>query len=97
MFIGFYYCFIKKKKKKKEFLFPYSGRWHPYVAVRNFKSLRPQKSAVRNNYLTVTESSWRQRNPPVSLDVTLLKKSYPYYLGKRKQFKKKKKKIIYIC
>lgn len=34
------------------------------MAVRNFKSLRPQKSAVRNNYLTVTEPSWRQRNPP---------------------------------
>ncbi|KAB1206694.1 Methylmalonate-semialdehyde dehydrogenase [acylating], mitochondrial [Morella rubra] len=32
--------------------------------VRNFKALRPQKSAVRNNYLTVTEPSWRQRNPP---------------------------------
>ncbi|XP_065637529.1 methylmalonate-semialdehyde dehydrogenase [acylating], mitochondrial [Quercus suber] len=32
--------------------------------MRNFKSLRPQKSAVRNNYLAVTEPSWRQRNPP---------------------------------
>ncbi|XP_050261518.1 methylmalonate-semialdehyde dehydrogenase [acylating], mitochondrial-like isoform X2 [Quercus robur] len=32
--------------------------------MRNFKPLRPQKSAVRNNYLAVTEPSWRQRNPP---------------------------------
>ncbi|KAJ1434893.1 Methylmalonate-semialdehyde dehydrogenase [Sesbania bispinosa] len=32
--------------------------------VRNFKSLRPEKSAVRNNYLAVIEPSWRQRNPP---------------------------------
>ncbi|KAM3742525.1 hypothetical protein ACB098_07G074600 [Castanea mollissima] len=32
--------------------------------MRNFKSLRPQKSAVRNNYQAVTEPSWRQRNPP---------------------------------
>ncbi|KAM3742526.1 hypothetical protein ACB098_07G074600 [Castanea mollissima] len=34
------------------------------MTVRNFKSLRPQKSAVRNNYQAVTEPSWRQRNPP---------------------------------
>ncbi|KAK3185217.1 hypothetical protein Dsin_032503 [Dipteronia sinensis] len=34
------------------------------VTVRNFKSLRPQKSAVRNNYQSVVEPSWRQRNPP---------------------------------
>ncbi|KAH9657454.1 methylmalonate-semialdehyde dehydrogenase (acylating) [Citrus sinensis] len=34
------------------------------VTVRNFKSLRPQKTAVRNNYQSVMEPSWRQRNPP---------------------------------
>ncbi|XP_022727296.1 methylmalonate-semialdehyde dehydrogenase [acylating], mitochondrial-like isoform X5 [Durio zibethinus] len=34
------------------------------MSVRNYKSLRPQKSAVRNNYLSVMEPSWRQRNPP---------------------------------
>ncbi|KAF5448417.1 hypothetical protein F2P56_028953 [Juglans regia] len=34
------------------------------MTVRNFKSLGPQKSAVRNNYLAVTKPSWRQRNPP---------------------------------
>ncbi|KAH9696958.1 methylmalonate-semialdehyde dehydrogenase (acylating) [Citrus sinensis] len=34
------------------------------VRVRNFKSLRPQKTAVRNNYQSVMEPSWRQRNPP---------------------------------
>ncbi|TKY71523.1 Methylmalonate-semialdehyde dehydrogenase of acylating [Spatholobus suberectus] len=32
--------------------------------VRNFKSLRPEKSAVRNNYLAVIEPLWRQCNPP---------------------------------
>ncbi|PON93694.1 Methylmalonate-semialdehyde dehydrogenase, partial [Trema orientale] len=31
---------------------------------RNFKSLKPQKSAGRNNYSGVTEPSWRQGNPP---------------------------------
>ncbi|XP_027365464.1 methylmalonate-semialdehyde dehydrogenase [acylating], mitochondrial-like [Abrus precatorius] len=31
--------------------------------VRNFKSLRPEKSAGRNNYLAVIEPSWRQCNP----------------------------------
>lgn len=36
------------------------------AAVRNFKSLSPQKSFVRNNYSVVIEPSWRQRNPPVS-------------------------------
>ncbi|XP_007042800.2 PREDICTED: methylmalonate-semialdehyde dehydrogenase [acylating], mitochondrial [Theobroma cacao] len=34
------------------------------MSVRNYKSLRPQKSAVRNNYLSVMEPPWRQRNPP---------------------------------
>ncbi|KAG2704942.1 hypothetical protein I3843_05G028800 [Carya illinoinensis] len=34
------------------------------MTVRNFKSLGPQKSAVRNNYLAVTKPSWRQRDPP---------------------------------
>ncbi|GLU08070.1 hypothetical protein SLE2022_249990 [Rubroshorea leprosula] len=34
------------------------------MTVRNYKSLRPQKSAVRNNYLSAMEPSWRQRNPP---------------------------------
>ncbi|XVE49443.1 hypothetical protein DITRI_Ditri01bG0082900 [Diplodiscus trichospermus] len=34
------------------------------MTVRNYKSLRPEKSAVRNNYLSVMEPSWRQRNPP---------------------------------
>ncbi|XP_021903635.1 methylmalonate-semialdehyde dehydrogenase [acylating], mitochondrial-like isoform X3 [Carica papaya] len=33
------------------------------MAVRTFKSLRPEKSAVRNNYVSVMESSWRQRYP----------------------------------
>ncbi|KAG4159905.1 hypothetical protein ERO13_D02G201900v2 [Gossypium hirsutum] len=34
------------------------------MSVRNYKSLKPQKSAVRNNYLSVMEPSWRQHNPP---------------------------------
>ncbi|OMO85283.1 Methylmalonate-semialdehyde dehydrogenase [Corchorus capsularis] len=34
------------------------------MSVRNYKSFRPEKSAVRNNYLSVMEPSWRQRNPP---------------------------------
>lgn len=34
------------------------------VTVRNFKSLRQQKTAVRNNYQSVMDPSWRQRNPP---------------------------------
>ncbi|KAJ4716757.1 Methylmalonate-semialdehyde dehydrogenase [Melia azedarach] len=34
------------------------------ISVRNFKSLRPQKTAVRNNYQSVMEPSWRQRDPP---------------------------------
>ncbi|XP_060676473.1 methylmalonate-semialdehyde dehydrogenase [acylating], mitochondrial [Ziziphus jujuba] len=34
------------------------------MTVRNFKSLRPQKSAVRNNDTAVIEPSWKQRNPP---------------------------------
>ncbi|KAJ0009978.1 hypothetical protein Pint_33479 [Pistacia integerrima] len=34
------------------------------MTVRNFKSLRPQKSAVRNNYQAVMEPSWRLRTPP---------------------------------
>ncbi|XP_038681678.1 methylmalonate-semialdehyde dehydrogenase [acylating], mitochondrial-like [Tripterygium wilfordii] len=34
------------------------------LAVRNFKSLRPQKSAVRNNSLSVIEPSWRLCDPP---------------------------------
>ncbi|GAV84832.1 Aldedh domain-containing protein [Cephalotus follicularis] len=34
------------------------------MTVRNYKSLRPEKSAVRNNYLSVMQPSWRQRNPP---------------------------------
>ncbi|GMI74640.1 hypothetical protein HRI_001133300 [Hibiscus trionum] len=34
------------------------------MSVRDYKSLKPQKSAVRNNYLSVTEPSWRQHNPP---------------------------------
>ncbi|KAK9942946.1 hypothetical protein M0R45_008586 [Rubus argutus] len=34
------------------------------MGVRNFKSLGPQKSFVRNNYSVVIEPSWRQRNPP---------------------------------
>nr|AMJ39516.1 aldehyde dehydrogenase 6B2 copy 2 [Bixa orellana] len=34
------------------------------ISVRNYKSLRPQKSAVRNNYLSVMEPSWRQYSPP---------------------------------
>ncbi|KAK6241267.1 hypothetical protein SCA6_006656 [Theobroma cacao] len=41
------------------------------MSVRNYKSLRPQKSAVRNNYLSVMEPPWRQRNPPVSFRFTL--------------------------
>ncbi|CAK7330385.1 unnamed protein product [Dovyalis caffra] len=32
-------------------------------SVRNFKSLRPEKSAVRNNQLSIAEPSWRQRYP----------------------------------
>ncbi|KAI4296459.1 hypothetical protein L6164_036416 [Bauhinia variegata] len=34
------------------------------MKVRSFKSLRPEKSAVRNNYLAVIEPSWRLHNPP---------------------------------
>ncbi|XP_048128005.1 methylmalonate-semialdehyde dehydrogenase [acylating], mitochondrial-like isoform X2 [Rhodamnia argentea] len=34
------------------------------VTVRNFKSLRPQTSAMISDDQAVTEPSWRQRNPP---------------------------------
>ncbi|KAF7803786.1 methylmalonate-semialdehyde dehydrogenase [acylating], mitochondrial-like isoform X1 [Senna tora] len=34
------------------------------MKVRNFKSLRPEKTAVRNNYIAVIEPSWRQHTPP---------------------------------
>ncbi|XP_021662398.2 methylmalonate-semialdehyde dehydrogenase [acylating], mitochondrial isoform X3 [Hevea brasiliensis] len=33
------------------------------MTVRQFRSLRPEKSAVRKNYLSVTEPSWRQCYP----------------------------------
>ncbi|KAJ8764764.1 hypothetical protein K2173_009164 [Erythroxylum novogranatense] len=33
------------------------------TTVRNFKSLRSENSVVRNNLLSVSEPSWRQRNP----------------------------------
>ncbi|KAJ0110477.1 hypothetical protein Patl1_03656 [Pistacia atlantica] len=35
-------------------------------SVRNFKSLRLQKSAVRNNYQAVIEPSWRLITPPAT-------------------------------
>ncbi|KAL5562722.1 hypothetical protein UlMin_032469, partial [Ulmus minor] len=34
------------------------------ITVKNFKSLRPEKTAVRNNYSVVIEPSWRHGNPP---------------------------------
>ncbi|KAJ7968332.1 Methylmalonate-semialdehyde dehydrogenase [Quillaja saponaria] len=34
------------------------------TTVKNYKSLRPVKSAVRKSSLAVNEPSWRQRNPP---------------------------------
>ncbi|GMN58334.1 hypothetical protein TIFTF001_027428 [Ficus carica] len=40
-----------------------SGLWHVHVAVRNFKSLRTQKSAVRNSYSAVSKPSWSQHEP----------------------------------
>ncbi|XP_024034623.1 methylmalonate-semialdehyde dehydrogenase [acylating], mitochondrial isoform X7 [Citrus clementina] len=56
------------------------------VTVRNFKSLRPQKTAVRNNYQSVMEPSWRQRNPPVSFRCNprqlRSRKPYPKLLGR---------------
>ncbi|XP_065870136.1 methylmalonate-semialdehyde dehydrogenase [acylating], mitochondrial-like isoform X2 [Euphorbia lathyris] len=33
------------------------------LTVRHFRSLRPEKTAARNNYLLVNESSWRQHYP----------------------------------
>ncbi|KAG5238629.1 hypothetical protein OIU76_015105 [Salix suchowensis] len=33
------------------------------MTVRNFKSLRPEKSAGRDNHLSIAEPSWRQRYP----------------------------------
>ncbi|KAJ6895095.1 hypothetical protein NC651_021548 [Populus alba x Populus x berolinensis] len=35
----------------------------PFFGVRNFKSLRPEKSAVRDKHLSIAEPSWRQRYP----------------------------------
>lgn len=43
--------------------------FHDIDLVRNFKSLRPDKCAVRNNYSDITEPSWMQRYPLVSIDV----------------------------
>ncbi|KAJ4832463.1 hypothetical protein Tsubulata_016016 [Turnera subulata] len=33
------------------------------LTVKNFKSLRAEKSAARNNYISISEASWRQQNP----------------------------------
>ncbi|KAJ6905638.1 hypothetical protein NC652_023414 [Populus alba x Populus x berolinensis] len=35
----------------------------PFFGVRNFKSLRPEKSAGRDKHLSIAEPSWRQRYP----------------------------------
>ncbi|XP_021624564.1 methylmalonate-semialdehyde dehydrogenase [acylating], mitochondrial isoform X2 [Manihot esculenta] len=39
------------------------------MTVRQFRSLRPEKSAARKNYLSVTEPSWRQRCPTATQQV----------------------------
>ncbi|XP_062082678.1 methylmalonate-semialdehyde dehydrogenase [acylating], mitochondrial-like isoform X2 [Humulus lupulus] len=39
------------------------------ITVRNFTSLKPQKSAVRNNFSAVTEPSWRQQNSPATQEI----------------------------
>lgn len=41
-----------------------------FGAVRNFKSLRPEKSAGRDKHLSIAEPSWRQRYPMVSPDIS---------------------------